>query len=239
MVNPFNSGDFLSPLFKMFGKVLTPTPPNPANLDIIQFNATTQKWQLVSGVIGTAVQSSSNVGTGAGLALPRVLDDLPFKSILAGSGISIVVTPTTIEIINTQIAKNKLHLDIYARDDPRNFANMPLAITELFNRTSLRTLADLDAFTQARLSVNIDTIGFAGAVLFAEYDIGAGFVELADIANAGNVSIDSIPADFVNDSGFFDIDSPAIDPDVLIRIVGQGGNGVVDPKLGHISLEFR
>lgn len=83
----------------LFGK---PTAnENPVNLDVIQFNSTTGQWELISGVIGNAVQSSSNVGTGDGLALPRVLDDLPFKSILAGTGITITVTPTTIEIENT------------------------------------------------------------------------------------------------------------------------------------------
>jgi len=78
----------------------------PTNLDIIQFNSTSGKWELASGVVGNAVQSSSNVGLGAGLALPRILDDLPFKSVLAGTGISIVVTPTTIEIINTQMTSS-------------------------------------------------------------------------------------------------------------------------------------
>jgi len=99
----FNENKFLSPLFKLFGKRLAGVPPSPANLDIIQFNSTSGQWELSSGVVGNAVQSSSNVGGGFGLALPRVLDDLPFKSILAGTGISIVVTPTTIEIINTQM----------------------------------------------------------------------------------------------------------------------------------------
>jgi len=99
----FNQNNFLSPLFKLFGKPLDGVPPSPSNLDIIQFDSTSQKWKLASGVIGSAVQSSSNVGLGAGLALTRVLDDLPFKSILAGAGISIVVTPTTIEIVNTQV----------------------------------------------------------------------------------------------------------------------------------------
>jgi len=99
----FNTNDFLSPLFKLFGKKLAGVPPAPTNLDIIQFNSTSNQWELASGIVGSAVQSSSNVGTGAGLALPRVLDDLPFKSVLAGTGISIVVTPTTIEIVNTQM----------------------------------------------------------------------------------------------------------------------------------------
>jgi len=96
----------------LFGK---PTAnENPVNLDVIQFNSTTGQWELISGVIGNAVQSSSNVGTGDGLALPRVLDDLPFKSILAGTGITITVTPTTIEIENTGSQMNKFVLGYHS-----------------------------------------------------------------------------------------------------------------------------
>ena len=102
----FNQNKFLSPLFRFFGKPLANV--TPINLDIAQFNSTTNQWELATGIIGNAVQSSSNVGGGAGLALPRVLDDLPFKSILAGTGISIVVTPTTIEIISTSTGNRKL-----------------------------------------------------------------------------------------------------------------------------------
>jgi len=90
-------GSFLEPLIKLFGKPLDKVPPNPANLDIIQFNSTTGKWELQSGVIGNAVQSSSNVGTGDGLALARVLDDLPFKSLKAGTNITL--TPSATEIL--------------------------------------------------------------------------------------------------------------------------------------------
>lgn len=82
----------------MFGKTLAKTPPDPANLDIIQFNFVTDQWELVNAPSITGVQSSSNVGTGAGLALTRVLDDLPFKSLVAGSGIVITPSPTEIEI---------------------------------------------------------------------------------------------------------------------------------------------
>jgi len=101
----FNSNKFLSPLFKLFGKNLAGIPPNPTNLDIIQFNSTSGKWELASGVVGNAVQSSSNVGLGSGLALARVLDDLPFKSLIAGTGITFVVTATDIEIQASSISK--------------------------------------------------------------------------------------------------------------------------------------
>jgi len=92
----FNENRFISPLFKLFGKRLAKVPPTPANLDIIQFNSTSNEWELISGIIGNAVQSSSNVGTGDGLALPRVLDDLPFKTLV--DGVEIVITVSAQEL---------------------------------------------------------------------------------------------------------------------------------------------
>jgi len=94
----FNDNKFISPLFKLFGKPLAGVPPDPSNLDIIQFNSTTGKWELVSGVVGSAVQSSSNVGSGEGLALARVGDDLPFKSLVAGAGIDLQSSATEVTI---------------------------------------------------------------------------------------------------------------------------------------------
>jgi len=77
----------------------------PSNLDIIQFNSTTNQWELVSGVIGSAVQTSSNVGAGEGVALSRVGDDLPFRTLVAGTGIILTGSATEIEIKSASLAK--------------------------------------------------------------------------------------------------------------------------------------
>jgi len=111
----FNTNKFISPLFKLFGKNLAGVPPSPTNLDIIQFNSTSNKWELASGVVGSAVQSSSNVGTGFGVALPRVLDDLPFKTFVGGTGITITVTPTEITISGSAtVTKGKFVMGYHA-----------------------------------------------------------------------------------------------------------------------------
>ena len=70
--------DFLEPAFLLFARRLAKVPPFPVANNIIKFNFATNQWELA--LLGTlpAVQSSSNVGSGAGLALPRVIDDLPF-----------------------------------------------------------------------------------------------------------------------------------------------------------------
>jgi len=80
----------------------------PVNNDIITFDDSTQQWILISGIIGNAVQSSSNVGSGAGLALPRVLDDLPFKTLVDGVEIVIGVTATELSFSIGAIAISKI-----------------------------------------------------------------------------------------------------------------------------------
>ena len=88
--------DFLSPAFLLFGRRLEAVPPFPLAGQIVKFDGTI--WELATGGILSAVQSSSNVGAGAGLALPRVGDDLPFKSIIGISPIIVTSNPTDVTI---------------------------------------------------------------------------------------------------------------------------------------------
>ena len=102
----FNQNKFLSPLFLLFGRKLEPTPPFPVVGQIIKFNGT--KWELATGGILSAVQTSSNVGTGDGLALPRVGDDLPFKTLVDGVEIVITVSATELTFSIGAIAISKI-----------------------------------------------------------------------------------------------------------------------------------
>ncbi len=104
----FNENRFISPLFKLFGKRLAKVPPSPINNDIIVFNVSTNEWELKQSIIGSAVQSSSNVGIGDGLALPRVLDDLPFKTLVDGVEIVITVSATELTFSIGAIAISKI-----------------------------------------------------------------------------------------------------------------------------------
>lgn len=92
----------------LFGKSLSPVPPNPANNDGIKFNFATLQWELAPfGGAGEA-NTSSNVGPGAGLALPKVGVDLPFKSLLGN--LEIILTPlaTTVDFAIGVIAQSKI-----------------------------------------------------------------------------------------------------------------------------------
>ena len=89
---------FLEAVFLLFGRRLAKVPPFPADNQIIRFNFALNQWELSTGGILSAVQSSSNVGAGAGLALARVSDDLPFKSLIGTAPIIITSNPTDITI---------------------------------------------------------------------------------------------------------------------------------------------
>jgi len=92
----FNENRFLSPLFKLFGKRLASVPPNPVDGDIIIFDIATNSWILGAQSGGGQDNTSSNVGSGDGLALPKVGVDLPFKTLV--DGVEIVITVSAQEL---------------------------------------------------------------------------------------------------------------------------------------------
>ena len=127
------------------------------------------------------------------------------------------------------------HVTILADSVSVVWSNQPAALTEFKGNTDCRVKVDTVGHVQCRLVVNVITAGFAGSTMHAEYDAGSGFLELADTANAMDVAID---ATGLIDSGFVNIDALS-KADVTIRIVGEGGDGMVDPDFTMIHLEFR
>jgi len=89
---------FLSPQFLLFARRLAKVPPFPANNDGIKFNFATLQWELAPFGGAGESNTSSNVGSGLGWALPKVGVDLPFKSFIALAPLSIVSNPTDITI---------------------------------------------------------------------------------------------------------------------------------------------
>mgnify|MGYP000031167188 FL=1 len=76
-----------------------------ANEDLLQYNSTTGKFEnkpLSSG--GAAViTTASNVGTGATVFKQKTLQNLEFKSITAGAGITLVANANDVEISSTGV----------------------------------------------------------------------------------------------------------------------------------------
>lgn len=114
---------------------------------------------------------------------------------------------------------------------------MPAAETELAGVAVLRAAENLTEATWARLQANVVIIpGFAGSILYPQYskDNGVSWKNLAS-GSTLQVSIDSAGfkisswARIVNDAK----------ADVLLRIVGRGGNGALDPAFSAIRLQVR
>ena len=233
-------GKFIEPSFTLFGKKLNPVPPSPVLDNIIIFNSVTNQWELGVGGGGGENNTSSNVGTGFGLALPKVGVDLPFKS-LTGTLNEIIISQTATEIniaLDPSVTpkKSRLFVQILNDNDTIIWINQPLALTEIFGNTRARNLADLSEMNECRFFGNILGGGFAGSVLFPEVDVGAGFVELANVAGDLNLDIQTLG---IFDTGFQPIIAGAKIESPSIRLAGTGGNGMTDPAFNQLVLEFR
>lgn len=113
------------------------------------------------------------------------------------------------------------------------WTNQPAALTEL---PGSRINLDLTHGLQVRVSLNVVTIGNAGARVGAQCsnDGGATWHFFDDISQP-NVLIDSTGP---KQSAWVDLIA-VCKGDVLLRVGGQGGNGALDPAFGLTLIEFR
>lgn len=116
--------------------------------------------------------------------------------------------------------------------------NMPAALTEFLGLTIHRTRAHLGARTQAQLIANVQVPGVAGSGLRVEVSLnnGAAWRALEAAPAVGpQVAID-VAGVVVSQAITID---PLVRKDVLLRVVGGGGNGVIDPTFGTLLLRVR
>jgi len=106
------------------------------------------------------------------------------------------------------------------------WTNMPLADTELLAVTTSRVLVDLRHFTQFRFTVNVVTVGAAGADLRVESSLDQVTWASLDGLSGPEVAID---ATGISDSGWTAIAS-GNDADMVLRVMGKDGDGVADPR---------
>jgi hypothetical protein len=130
------------------------------------------------------------------------------------------------------IKRNRL-TDLFAIHT--QWTNMPAAAAEFAGRATHRIRADLTAFTQFRLWARLVPVGAAGAILTPEYSISGGAGPWVKFD--GNTG----PPLAVNTSDpitpWTDLDDGAKAEDVILRLVGSGGDGVIDP-LFTVGIEF-
>lgn len=100
---------------------------------------------------------------------------------------------------------------------------------------------DLTNYTQVRLMVNkLNTAGATDSKLILRYKTGSWSTAVADYLNIG-VSEVSVPINVQNtflETSWIDL-VPEAKADVLITLLGSGGDGVIDPIFGYIAATFK
>jgi hypothetical protein len=115
---------------------------------------------------------------------------------------------------------------------------MPIAQAELFGTVWGRRPADLTDFVEFRLGVNQSAAGAAGAFLRAQYSTDGG-------GSWNDLETGGLGADLLVGAGtglklgaWGALDAGALG-EVQLRIVGESGNGTLDPSFRYIGIEFR
>lgn len=137
-----------------------------------------------------------------------------------------------------------LHTTIHSEvDAAATWTNMPAADTFLFGSHRHVVLVDVGGFQQVRLKVNKQgTAGNTGATLRLCWAPSFS-TAVGDYADIGVTPV-SVAVDTTNtflDSGWIDISGDVFvgGDDVYLAVIGNGGNGVLDPQFGNISVSFK
>lgn len=114
------------------------------------------------------------------------------------------------------------------------WTNMPAALTEFLGANSFgRVKVNLADADRMRFVANVTTAGFAGSIIFVQYSTTFAFG--TPITLTSNLAL--------NPTGYKETAWEAIPTgakgDVFLRVVGQGGDGAVDPVICSVMLEVR
>ena len=116
------------------------------------------------------------------------------------------------------------------------WTNQPSATTEFPGSTARRVQADLQRATEGRLSVNMGVAGASGSTLAAQYSTDGGSTWAYLDGSAGPTvaisAVDNAVGSWVNLAS-------GAKADVLLRLVGAGGNATADPSFRRVCLETR
>ena len=119
------------------------------------------------------------------------------------------------------------------------WANMPAALTEYLGGTRWRMKADLIGYSEARILVQkANSVAATGATLAIQYSTDSGSTwNYLDGTSGPVVAIDG-SVDELKVSSWVSLAASAKD-DVLMRIMGENGDGAADPRIYVISCQFR
>ena len=112
--------------------------------------------------------------------------------------------------------------------------NQPAATTEVFGTTRNRARFTLTDATQARIHVNVQTVGAATAQLCAQYSLDQSAWAYLDGSSGPCAPINALNE---QSSSWVNLAASA-KADVYLRVVGRNGNGSASPAFGNISIEI-
>lgn len=110
----------------------------------------------------------------------------------------------------------------------------PAATTELLGLTQFRTKLDLSGYDEVRLNAIVATVGLSGSTLSVQYAEDCS--SWADIS-ATNPTV-ALDATSMKTSVWQKLAANAKD-DVCLRIVGTGGNGILNPVFNSLNVQLR
>jgi hypothetical protein len=122
------------------------------------------------------------------------------------------------------------------------WSNMPAALTELSGNAVRRQIRDLPQYAQFRFHVNVTVAGLAGSKIGVQYSLDGGMNWSGlDNGTAATISTLTQATDALGTfmTEWVTINSAARINGVMLRIVGQDGNGAADPDLSNIVIECK
>lgn len=134
-----------------------------------------------------------------------------------------------------------LNVPIHARTDGNAaYSNMPAAASFLFNSHRHVQLVDLDGMTVVRFMANKQTTaGASGATLTLRY-AKAFSTSVSAYSDIGPVPAE-LGIDVTNtilDTDWLDLHPSAAEENVYLAVIGEGGDGTLDPGFGLIRAAF-
>lgn len=130
-----------------------------ANEDLLQYNSTTGKFENQPLSIGgvSVITTASNVGAGDGIFKQKSIQDLEFKSLTAGAGITLTANADDIEITATgatdtasnlgageQVFSSKVAGDFQFRTLTEGVGNVNFAVTTVANEIHFTSTAEIN-----------------------------------------------------------------------------------------------
>lgn len=120
------------------------------------------------------------------------------------------------------------------------YQNMPESDSFLFNSPRHITMSDLSGMNEVRMLVNKQSVaGVSGSKLTLKYstEYSLNPLDYFDIGDEPiQVSIDVEDAFLKTNWTFLNRDVPR--SDVYLAVIGSGGDGIISPHFGHISINF-